>query len=468
MPAKGLIRMGLRASSPTEDSANSDRNALPMKPPGPKGLDMLRTAWSFQTDPLGTLASVTAEYGDVVSYRFGPFSVVLLNHPEAVNRALVDNHPNYGKRHSPFYKMLRYFLGNGLVTSDGDFWLRQRRLAQPAFQRKKIEALSPLIVRCTEEMLEGWRRLPPGHRLDAAQEMMHLTLRIAGLMLFSQDLSATRDAVGRSLDEIQVQMGERFSSLVPLPPILPTPRDRRFRQARDRLSRLALDIVVARRRDPHPPSDLLTSLIEARDAETGASMNDAQICDELVTFMLAGHETTANTLSWALYLLSLHPQTRRRLEEELDLAPSAAKGSLLDRVVLEALRLYPPAWVFGRRSHGPDQFRGFTIGANQIVTVSPYMLHRNPEFWPNPEGFDPDRFLHEIPRGAFVPFAAGPRQCIGNHFALLEARLILSTIMREVRLNLAPGARPTPEAVVTLRPRGGLPMTLELRHTASG
>jgi len=431
-----------------------------MKPPGPEGIEMLRTIWSFQRDPLGTLARVTARYGDIVSYRFGPFPVVLLNHPEAVNRALVDNHPNYGKRHSPFYKMLRHFLGDGLLTSDGDFWLRQRRLAQPAFQRRKVEAMAPITVRCTEEMVEGWRQLPPGTRLDASQEMLHLTLRIVGLLLFSQELSATRHSVGTALDEIQVQMGERFSSLVPLPPVLPTPRDQRFRQARDQLSRLGQGIVAERRRDPNPPADLLTSLLEARDPETGEGMTDQQICAELVTFLLAGHETTANTLTWAFYLLSAYPETRRRLEAELATDNAPGRG-LCDRVILEALRLYPPAWVFGRRSYGADQFRGFDIGPNQIVTISPFILHRHPEFWPNPEGFDPDRFLAEIPRGAFVPFAAGPRQCIGNHFALLECRLILSTIVKQVRLNMTPGTRPVLEPMVTLRPRGGLPVTLE-------
>jgi cytochrome P450 len=290
--------------------------------------------------------------------------------------------------------------------------------------------------------------------------MMHLTLRIVGLLLFSQELSATRHSVGTALDELQVQMGERFSSLVPLPPVLPTPRDKRFRQARDRLSRLGLGIVAERRRDPNPPADLLTSLLEACDPETGESMTDQQICAELITFLLAGHETTANTLTWAFYLLSAYPETRRRLEAELATETAPVRG-LCDRVILEALRLYPPGWVFGRRSYGPDQFRGFDIGPNQIVTISPYILHRHPEFWPNPEGFDPDRFLAEIPRGAFVPFAAGPRQCIGNHFALLESRLILSTIVKQVRLNMTPGTRPVLEPMVTLRPRGGLPITLE-------
>ncbi len=221
-----------------------------MRPPGPSGLETLKTLWNFQRAPLETLAEVTAKYGDIVTYRFGPFPVVLLNHPEAVHRALIENHPNYGKKHSPFYKMLRSFLGDGLLTSDGAFWLRQRRLAQPAFQRKKVEAMAPTIVDCTEEMIAKWRRLPPGSRIDVCEEMMHLTLRIAGRLLFSQELSAKSDAVGAALDEIQVQMGERFSSLLPLPPVLPTPRDRRFRAARDRLSELALQIVLDRRRDP--------------------------------------------------------------------------------------------------------------------------------------------------------------------------------------------------------------------------
>lgn len=434
-----------------------------MRPPGPPGLEMLKTIWGFQRRPLETLADVTARYGDLVSYRFGPFPVVLLNHPDAVHRMLVDNHTNYGKSKSPFYKMLKSFLGEGLLTSDGDYWLRQRRLAQPAFQRKKIEALSGVIVDCTHQMLEDWSRLPAGTKLDASQEMMRLTLRIVGLMLFSQDLGVLHDSVSQALDEIQVQMGERFSSLVPLPPVLPTARDRRFREARDELDRLALGIVTSRRQQTERPQDLLTSLIEARDPETGDSMTDQQIREELVTFMLAGHETTANTLTWALYLLSLCPAERRRLETEVSQGEVPAKG-VCDRIILETLRLYPPAWVFGRRSHGPDRFGEFTIGPQQIVTVSPYILHRHPKFWPNPEGFDPDRFLDPVPKGAYVPFAAGPRQCIGNHFALLESRLILSEITRRVRVNLVAGYRPVLEPMITLRPQGGLPVTLEFRH----
>lgn len=433
-----------------------------MKPPGPQGFEVLKNIWGLQRKPLDTLLHLTGRYGDIVRYRYGPFPVVLLNHPEAVQRMLVDNHTAYGKRRSPFYKMLQYFLGDGLLTSDGDFWLRQRRLAQPAFQRKKIEAFGPAIIRCTEEMIEEWRRLPPGKTIDADQQMMKLTLRIVGIILFSQDLERVHGSVSRALDEFQGQMARRFGSLVPLPPVLPTSRDRRFREAREELHSLALQLVVQRRSDPDPPPDLLTSLIQSVDPDTGEAMNDQQVCAELVTFMLAGHETTANTLTWALYLLSMAPDVRRRLEKELE-APELVPQGLCDRVISETLRLYPPAWQFGRRSLQADRLRGYEISPEQDIVVSPYVLHRHPEYWPNPEGFDPDRFLCDIPKGAFVPFAAGPRQCIGNHFALFEARLILSTIVRAVRLNLVPGYRAVPEAMITLRPKGGMPVTLDLR-----
>lgn len=433
-------------------------------PPGPTGLESIATVFRFQRDPLNTLTGLVERYGDVVCYRFGPFPVVLLNCPEVVNLALVDHHPNYGKEKNPFYRMLRSFLGEGLLTSDGPFWLRQRRLAQPAFARKKIDAMAETMRACTEQMLARWRTLPEGARIDLEREMMALTLRIAGLTLFSQDLSSTSRAVGVALDEIQVQMGKRFSSLVPLPPILPTPHDRRFREADRQLRSLALEIVEQRRRDPSPPEDLLTSLLQARDEKTGEQMSDRQLCDELITLLLAGHETTANAMIWSLVLLSWHPAVRRELETELAMSnpPAMGKG-LVDRVILETLRMYPPAWVIGRISHGPDRYLDYEVGGGQIVTISPYVLHRHPDYWPNPEGFDPERFLQPIPRGAFIPFAAGPRQCIGNHFALLEAREILSALTREFRLNLVPGCLPRPDAQITLRPHQPVSMTLERR-----
>ncbi len=436
--------------------------------PGPRGLEVLATILRFQRDPLTTLSDLTNRFGDIVRYRYGPFSVVLLNHPEAVQRILQDNHLNYGKKNSPFYKMMRHFLGDGLVTSDGDFWRRQRRLAQPAFSRKRLEALAPLMVQCTADMLEEWRKLPAGAVLNVADEMMKLTLRIVGLALFSLDVSAETQAVAHCLEVLQGQMTQRFQSFLPLPPVLPTARDRLFRESRRQLDEIAQKIVTERRAQSNRPQDLLTALLEARDPETGESMSDRQLCDELITFLLAGHETTANAMAWTFYLLSLHPDQRRRLEEEVGTtrAPSAedlAQLPLSERVVQESMRLYPPVWVYGRISSAPDEFLGHRIGKNQIVTVAPYVLHRNPAIWPNPEGFDPDRFLLERPKGSYVPFAHGPRVCIGNHFAMMEARLLLVTIAAQVRLNLQAGARISTEALVSLRPRGGLPMTLEWR-----
>ena len=438
--------------------------------PGPRGLDVLKTIFRFQRDPLSTLADLTNRYGDIVTYRYGPFSIVLLNHPEAVQRMLQDNHPNYNKKHSPFYKMMRHFLGDGLVTSDGDFWKRQRRLAQPAFSRRRLEALAPLMVRCTQNMLDDWRQLPPGRVLDVADEMMKLTLRIVSLALFSLDVSAESQAVAHCLEILQGQMTQRFQSLVPLPPVLPTRRDRMFREARGRLDAIAMRIVTERRAQGNRPQDLLTALLEARDPETGGSMSDRQLCDELITFLLAGHETTANALTWTFYLLSLSPDQRRRLEAEAVAVPRVEDLPglpLSERVVLESMRLYPPVWVYGRMSYAPDEFMGYRVGARQLVTIAPYVLHRNPAIWPNPEGFDPDRFLLERPKGSYVPFAHGPRLCIGNHFAMMEARLLLLTIASQVRLNLQAGTRVGMEALVTLRPRGGLPMTLEWRQDAA-
>jgi len=436
--------------------------------PGPRGLEVLSTIFRFQRDPLATLSDLTNRFGDIVTYRYGPFKVVLLNHPEAVQRMLQDNHVNYGKKNNPFYKMLRHFLGDGLVTSDGDFWRRQRRLAQPAFTRKRLEALAPLMVRCTSEMLDEWRKLSPGTVLNVADEMMKLTLRIVGLALFSLDVSAETRAVAHCLEVLQGQMTQRFQSLLPLPPVLPTARDRLFRESRRQLDEIALKIVRERRAARARPQDLLTALLEARDPETGESMSDRQLCDELITFLLAGHETTANALAWTFYLLSLHPDQRRRLEREIGTlgtptAEDLPQLPLSERVVLESMRLYPPVWVYGRMSYAPDEFMGYRIGKNQIVTVAPYVLHRNPAIWPNPEGFDPDRFLLERPKGSYVPFAHGPRLCIGNHFALMEARLLLVTMAARVRLNLQAGTRVGTEALVTLRPAGGLPMTLEWR-----
>lgn len=421
--------------------------------PGPTGWQALRTLMQLRTDPIGCLLQLSRRYGDIIQYRYGSMSRVLINHPAGVARVLLDNSKNYDKK-SPFYAMLGWFLGKGLITSDGDLWQKQRRLIQPAFTRKRVEELEPMMVSTTEAMIESWKGHPV---VDIGREMTTLTLRIIGQTLFSQDLSQRTHQLGSIMQELQQQMERRFRSYFPLPPVLPTSRDRHFRTITSLSRQILSDMVDSRRTLKDPPQDVLQVLLEARDPETGEAMPPEQLGDELVNLVMAGHETVATHLSWTLLLLSRHPDVRRRLENE--------EPGLAGRVVLESLRLYPPVSVFGRRCLAGDEICGYPIAAGQLVSISPYLLHRHPEFWPNPEGFEPDRFLHERVRGSFVPFAAGPRNCLGQFLALREAELVLTTLVRSVRLNLLPGQIELihPEAQITLRPSQGPWMQLEWR-----
>lgn len=428
-----------------------------MEIPGPSGWESIRQIGALRRDPLRALLDMRARYGDLVHYRYGSVSRVLVGDPQAAWRILVENQANYNKD-SPFYHMLKWFLGEGLVTADGDLWRAHRRLAQPAFSRSRLEGWLPMVERCSQAAVERWRALS---RIDLAEELILLTLQVVGLTLFSQDLSHHGHEIGRAVREYQLQMAWRFRALVPLPPVFPTRADRRFRALRRQIRQRVGALAQERAAQAHRPDDLLTSLLEARDPETGQGLSTPQLCDELVTFLLAGYETVASNLVWTFYLLSRHPEVRTRLEAELD--GGQGLSPLSERVILESLRLYPPVCVYGRRSLGPDVLSGYPIPARQIVSVSPFLLHRHPGSWDNPEGFEPDRFLQPPPRGAFAPFALGPRQCIGSHFAVLEARLILETVTRQVRLNLVSGARIEPEALITLQPRWGMPMTVHPR-----
>lgn len=391
--------------------------------PGPRGWQAFKTILDLRADPLGALVRLQRGYGDVLAFRYGPVHRVLLFDPPAVQRILQDNHTNYNKD-SPFYHMLGWFLGRGLITSDGELWKRQRRLIQPAFLKSRIDALVPMFRQQTERLISNLR---PGEVVDVAAAMIELTLKIIGLALFSEELEAKDGGIGSAVDEIQRQMQSRFRSFYPMPPWFPTPKDRRFRQARRRLR----ELVRQKIRRSQPCEDILSAL---------PAMPEEQLVDELVTLMLAGHETVATTLSWALALLSRHP---------------AQRENDLGRVVLETLRLFPPVGVFGRRALGPDLLGGHQIGEGQIVSAAPYVLHRHPDYWTNPEGFDPDRFLKDPVKGAYVPFAAGPRQCLGNYMAVLEATTVLECL-RPVQLELIPGQSLQIDPQITLRPKGPL------------
>jgi cytochrome P450 len=426
---------------------------------------MLGLIWKFRQDPLRGLLDLRDRHGEILQYRYGSNNRVLISQPEAAMRVLVDNHPNYNKD-SPFYHMLAWFFGEGMICSDGETWKRQRRLAQPAFARRKLEALAPMMVSQTELALDSWGE--SGATLDAAEALGQLALGIVGQALFHEDLSQQGQDIGATAKLYQRQMLDRFRSLWPLPPVLPTPRDRLFRRLRQTMKSLIAGLAHRRQASTERPEDLLSSLVDARD-EQGRGMPEALMVQELMTFLLTGYETIASTLSWAVVLLSRHPDVRRRLETELHRVLGDRPVTVADlpglplsqHILKETMRLYPPVCVYGRRSLGPDLLGGYAIPARQIVSISPFLLHRHPKVWSNPEGFDPDRFAQDPVRGSYLPFALGPRNCIGEHLAMMEMRLILCTLARRWRLNLASGARIVPEPLISLQPKYGVPVTLE-------
>jgi cytochrome P450 len=448
--------------------------------PGPRGRAALGLLPSLRQDPLGLLTGLARDYGDRVSVPFvNRHLVFLLSKPDDVAQVLVSNQNNYTK--APTYRPLKEVLGNGLLTNVGESWTRQRRLVQPMFARRHLLGFGPAMVDAGTRMLDGWTARPEGSVLDVSEQMSALTLDVVGRALFSADLTAEAGSMGPALSAVidsylRVVRNPLFW-LVPRYERWPTPNRRRVAWAEAHLRNVVDRIVVRRRAESGAdrPPDLLDMLLAARDEATGAPMSEQQVRDELMTFMLAGHETTANALSWTFYLLSTHPDARTRLESEVDevltgrppTAEDADKLEWTSAVISESMRLYPPAWILERQALAPDTIAGVAVPAGSIMVTPPYLIHRNPDHWPNPEGFDPTRFLPRAAptrhKFAYLPFGAGRRQCVGSTFATLEAVLLLATITQRFRLNLVPGAHPVPQPTVTLRPAAGIPMTLHRR-----
>ncbi|MEZ4382639.1 MAG: cytochrome P450 [Nannocystaceae bacterium] len=442
-------------------------------PFAPGGRD-LRAVLAFRRDPLGFLCRAAEATGD--AFRFRATSriwVYVLRSPAAIHHFLVDHPERYVKRSRGFMK-IREFLGEGLLTAEGEHWRRQRRIAQPAFHRQRIAGFAATMTRATRAMLQRWDNLSArGEVVDVDREMSRLTLRIAGETLLSADVEGDADVVGRSVSALNTWASRSMLHLLHPPMWVPVKTNREARAGARALDELVFGMIAARRASGDDPGDLLSMLMGAVDEETGESMSDQQLRDEVMTIFLAGHETTANALSWALYLLSLHPPVMRAVADELvrvlggrtPTADDMPGLKITERVVQESMRLYPPAWTIGRSFVADDVVDGWRLRGPGLLLMSPYLSHRNPAYWPNPEGFDPDRFLPEAarerPRYAYFPFGGGPRICIGTAFAMLEAKVILATILQRFRPALAPGHAVEPEPLITLRPRFGVPMTLE-------
>ena len=434
-------------------------------PPGPRGKPLVGIVLDYRRDPLGFLAGVARAYGDVAHLPFGPFHGVLLSHPEDIRDMLVTHNRHFHQ--GPAHLWLKRALGEGLLTSENPLHLHQRRLMQPAFHRQRIAGYADIMTAYCEQAAKGWRA---GERRDLAQDMMRLTLRIAGKTLFDTDIGTEAGVVGPATTIINRYTSDRSVQLTGvLLDKLPLPRSRQFRRARAAMDAVIYRLIAERRAGGRDHGDLLSMLMLARDEE-GRAMPDRQVRDEVMTLMLAGHETTANALTWTWYLLSQHPEVEARFHAELDTVLSGRLPTVEDlprlryteMLLSESLRLYPPAWGTSRVVVEAYRVGGYLLPPGTVVSAITHNVQRDPRFWRDPLRFDPERWTPEgkaaLPRFAYFPFGGGPRQCIGEPFAWMEGTLLLATLGRRWRLRLPPSHRVVPEPLITLRPKGGMPM----------
>jgi cytochrome P450 len=427
--------------------------------------------YAFSRDPLTLLAGLAREYGDVARFKAGPQSVYLLSHPDHVRDVLVTNNARFKKGRA--LQRAKRLLGEGLLTSEGEFHRRQRRLAQPAFHRQRVAAYGRVMVEYAERVSARWR---DGAELDVSEEMMRLTLAVVGKTLFDAEVESDADEVGAALTEVMNLFGYLMLPFSELLEKLPLPPRRRFLRARARLDAVIYRIIEERRRTGGDRGDLLSTLLDAVDEEGDRTgMTDEQLRDEVMTIFLAGHETTALALLWSWYLLAQNPEAEEKLAAELSevLGGRAPRVEDLPRlryaegVVKESMRLYPPAWGVGRECVRECEVGGYRVPRGRQVLVFPWVVHRDPRWFRDPLAFRPERWGEEsvsrLPKYAYFPFGGGPRLCIGNYFATMEAVLVLSTIARRFRLRLVPGQTVELFPAMSLRPKGGVMMTPEKR-----
>jgi cytochrome P450 len=419
-------------------------------------------------DALGFMTRCTRDFGDFVPVRLGLTPCVIVGHPDLVEEVLVTRNHDYRKGFAT--RRLGSLLGKGLLLSEGDFWLRQRRLMQPAFHRQRLPSMADAMVTTAQEILNTWH---DGDTRAINQEMTEVTVRIVARTLFGtevgEDLQRIRKASRVTTEHFRSRL---FTLMTLLPDSVPTRGNLRYQRAVHDLDALVSRIVAERRASGRAGDDLLGMLLSVRD-EAGHGMNDRQLRDEVLTLLLAGHDTTALTLTWALVMLAKHPSVVDRVDQEIraalgDRPPTAddtRQLSYIEHVIAETLRMYPPAWAIGREAVRATEVGGQRVARGTTVLISPWVLHRDPRFWDEPESFRPERWSNgTAPRHAYLPFGAGQRVCIGASFAQLEATLVLTTISQRFRLELADPTREVePWPVVTLRTRGDVPMRLHTR-----
>lgn len=438
--------------------------------PGPPTLRFFLNLPRFRRDPLGGFFQAALDYGDVVRYR-GVWVSHQLSHPDHIQHVLQGNFSNYRKGRG--YKILKLSLGEGLLTSEGALWQRQRKMTQPSFQGQQVASFVGAMAENALAMLRRWESSAAQNEVfDVVPDFMRLTLNIAAQALFTTNLEADAESIRRTLDIGRDYSVDRAWSIFPPPLSLPTRRNREYRAALAAIHAIIDRIIAERRRASTRVSDLLTMLMEARD-ENGAPMSDKQLRDELITLLTAGHETTTLALAWTCFLISTRPEVMERMAAEAALLSGRApvyedlmKLRYSRMVVEESMRLYPPVWTISRTAVNQDEIGGFHIPAGSEILIFPYITQRHPKWWPEAETFRPERFAPENsaarPRYAYLPFGAGPRTCIGLNFAMTEILAVLALLLQRFRLRLGiDPARVYPEPSVTLQPRPGVPVRLE-------
>jgi cytochrome P450 len=442
-------------------------------PPGPKGWPLVGLTFEVRRDPLGTMRRAAREYGDIVCLPIALRDRILLNHPDYVEQLLVIEQGKFHKSELT-KRVTEGLLGQGLLISEGEFWRRQRQLAQPAFHRARIRGYAATMLDSAQTHIREWR---DGDERDVASEMTALTLDVAVRTLFGTTLPAEAEQVGQAMTFLMRYQLRRQRSPIRIPENWPTPRNRRAEREREFIDSVVYRIIADRKAQPNSDhrNDLLSMLMAAMD-EHGSQMTPKQLRDETMTLFLAGHETTAQMLSWAWYLLGENPSAETRLHEELHSVLGGRPPDVSDfgrlpylqAVMNEVLRMYPPAYILGRTSIEPCQIGGYDFPVGSTMLCSPWVMHRDGRYFVDPDRFCPERWLdglaNRLPAGAYFPFGGGPRRCIGQGFALGEATIVIGTLAQRFRFRLVPGHRVEPEPLVTLRPRNGIRMTLEARR----
>lgn len=454
----------------TQVNMAAGRNRVP---PGPKGLPLVGMAWQLRSDPLEGMRQMARAYGDMVRFFVMMQERILLNHPDLIHQVLVIQQSKFHKSELT-RRVTARLLGQGLLISEGDFWRRQRRLAQPAFHRARLNDYAAPMLEITESHVRGWR---DREVRNIGQEMVALTLQIAVRTLFGTTLPEEARDVGRAMTFLMRYSLSRNRLPFRIPETWPTPKNRRANRELAFIDSLVYGIISGRQAEgsSNQHNDLLALLMGSMD-DDGTQMTLRQLHDETMTLFLAGHETTAQMLTWTWYALSQNPAVEARLREELDgvlgarpLEPSdLSKLPYLQAVMNEVLRLYPPAYIMAREVIEPCEIGGYTMRPQATIIFSQWVMQRDPRYYNDAEAFRPERWLdglaNRLPPGTYFPFGGGPRRCIGEGFALLEAAVVISTLARRLQFRLAPGAQVVPEPLVTLRPRHGIQMTLRSRN----